>query len=151
MSVCKSGMSARGLAHASGRGLILHDVHVSLTRRLGETGNLVVIEVRLFDRAILGRDFAVAGDAGTIYRRAFKLRPGAIGIDDGACVDDVIHSRNRDVAVGYRIQSGDEQWLVYRSLAPVANRSVMGHNTYGSFVCGRIKPNGDVKDILTME
>ncbi|HEY2413205.1 MAG TPA: hypothetical protein VGI40_13225 [Pirellulaceae bacterium] len=58
---------------------------------------------------------------------------------------------NRDVAVGYRIQSGNEQWLVYRSLAPVANRSVMGHNTYGSFVCGRIKPDGHVKDILTME
>jgi len=58
---------------------------------------------------------------------------------------------NRDVAVGYRIQSGDEQWFVYRSLAPVANRSVMGHNTYGSFVCGRIKPDGSVKDILTME
>jgi hypothetical protein len=58
---------------------------------------------------------------------------------------------NRDVAVGYRVQAGNEQWLVYRSLAPVANRSIMGHNTYGSFVCGRIKPDGSVKDILTME
>jgi len=58
---------------------------------------------------------------------------------------------SRDVATGYRLQSGNEQWFVYRSLAPVANRSVMGHNTYGSFVCGRIKPDGSVKDILTME
>jgi hypothetical protein len=58
---------------------------------------------------------------------------------------------NRDVAVGYRIQSGNEHWFAYRSLAPVANRSVMGHNTYGSFVCGRVQPDGSVKDILTME
>lgn len=57
----------------------------------------------------------------------------------------------RDIATGYRIQCGNEQWLLYRSLAPVANRSVMGHNTYGSFVCGCVKPDGSVKDILTME
>lgn len=58
---------------------------------------------------------------------------------------------HRDVAAGYRIQTGEEQWFVYRSLGPVANRSVMGHNTYGSFVCGRILPDGSVQDILTME
>jgi hypothetical protein len=57
----------------------------------------------------------------------------------------------RDVATGYRIQAGNEQWLVYRSLDPVSNRSVMGHNTYGSFVCGRVLPDGNVREILTME
>jgi hypothetical protein len=76
-------------------------------------------------------------------RRPITWRQLTVGENLGAV--------NRDVAVGYRIQSGDDQWLVYRSLAPVANRSVVGHNTYGSFVCGRIKPDGNVKEILTME
>ena len=34
----------------------------------------------------------------------------------------------RDVAVGFRAQSGDEQWLVYRSLGPAGNRAVLGQN-----------------------
>lgn len=58
---------------------------------------------------------------------------------------------SRDVAVGYRMQVGDEQWMLYRSLDRVANRSVLGHNTFGSFVCGKIDVKGNVKEILTME
>jgi hypothetical protein len=57
----------------------------------------------------------------------------------------------RDVAVGYRIQAGREQWLVYRSLAPVGNRSVLGHNTYADFVCARFMPTGEAKEILAIE
>ena len=66
-------------------------------------------------------------------------------------VGEGLTSISRDRAVGYRVQVGDEQWLVYRSLAPVANRSVMGHNTFGSFLCGTVKPDGSIKEILTME
>ena len=33
-----------------------------------------------------------------------------------------------DVAVGYRVAIGKQQWLVYRSLAAAANRTVLGHN-----------------------
>jgi hypothetical protein len=57
----------------------------------------------------------------------------------------------RDVAVGYRVQVGGEQWLVYRSLAPVGNRSVLGHNTYADFVCARFMPSGQCKEILAIE
>src|SRR5207249_5107973 len=44
----------------------------------------------------------------------------------------------RDMAVGYRVQVGHEQWLFYRSIAPVGNRSVLGHNTISSYACARI-------------
>ena len=57
----------------------------------------------------------------------------------------------RDVAAAYRIQAGNQQWLIYRSLAPVGNRSVLGHNTFYSFVCSRILPTGDFKAIVEIE
>src|SRR3954471_10278780 len=42
-----------------------------------------------------------------------------------------------DAAVGYRAQSGDDQWLIYRSLGPVGNRTVLGQNISGEFPAGR--------------
>jgi hypothetical protein len=42
-----------------------------------------------------------------------------------------------EVAVGYRAQSGDDQWLIYRSLAPPGNRTLLGHNVAGEFCAGR--------------
>jgi hypothetical protein len=57
----------------------------------------------------------------------------------------------RDAAVAYRIQAGREQWLIYRSLAPIGNRSVLGHNTCASFVCARISASGETKEIVAIE
>jgi hypothetical protein len=57
----------------------------------------------------------------------------------------------RQVAAGWRIQAGSEQWLVYRSLAPVGNRSVLGHNTYASFVCSRFLASGKTQAIVEIE
>jgi hypothetical protein len=45
----------------------------------------------------------------------------------------------RDAAVGFRAQSGDDQWLVYRSLGPAANRAVLGQNISSEFYAGRFK------------
>jgi hypothetical protein len=58
---------------------------------------------------------------------------------------------SRDVAAAYRIQAGREQWLIYHSLAPAANRSVLGLNTLSSFVAARILPNGLTDEILAIE
>ena len=66
-------------------------------------------------------------------------------------VGENVKGLSRDVAVGYRVQVGDEQWMIYRSIDRVANRSVLGHNTFGSFVCGKIDDKGNVKEILTMD
>ena len=37
-------------------------------------------------------------------------------------------AKTAEVAVGYRVAAAKRQWLVYRSLAEQANRSVLGHN-----------------------
>jgi hypothetical protein len=57
----------------------------------------------------------------------------------------------RDVAVGYRIQSGDEQWLIYRSLDRVGNRSVLGVNTVSSFAALRFFTSGKTQEIVAIE
>jgi hypothetical protein len=57
----------------------------------------------------------------------------------------------RDIAVGYRVQAGNEQWLLYRSLAPRGNRAVLGHNTVSSFECCRMVKDGEFKEILSIE
>jgi len=51
-----------------------------------------------------------------------------------------------DAAVGYRAQSGDQQWLVYRSLSPPANRAVLGQNISSEFFAGRFKTDDGLVD-----
>jgi len=53
-----------------------------------------------------------------------------------------------DVAAGYRIQVGKSQWLIYRSLTPAANRTVLGQNLSTEFFIGRFKKSGDTKELL---
>jgi len=57
----------------------------------------------------------------------------------------------RDVAVGYRVQIGIEQWLVYRALRSCANRTVLGQNLATEFKVGRFLPDGAVKTIVEIE
>lgn len=57
----------------------------------------------------------------------------------------------RDVAAAYRIQCGKEQWLVYRTLAPKASRTVLGQNYALDFVLCRFLPTGKTEDILELE
>ena len=54
-------------------------------------------------------------------------------------VSEMLQVVPRDVAVGFRARSGDDQWLVYRSLGPAGNRSVMGQNISSEFYAGRFK------------
>jgi hypothetical protein len=55
-----------------------------------------------------------------------------------------------DVAVGYRAQSGDDQWLIYRSLGPAGNRTLLGHNVAGEFCAGRFR-GGKFKEWIEIE
>ena len=43
-------------------------------------------------------------------------------------VAQALEIQSPDVAVGYRVQCGREQWLIYRSLEAKANRTLLGHN-----------------------
>jgi hypothetical protein len=56
----------------------------------------------------------------------------------------------RDVAVGYRAQSGRAQWLIYRSLGPAGNRTVLGHNIASEFCAGRFR-SGKFEEWLEIE
>lgn len=56
-----------------------------------------------------------------------------------------------DVAVGYRVQVGDAQWLLYRSLADPANRTFMGQNTAAELVVGRFFRTGEFDELLAVD
>ncbi len=53
-----------------------------------------------------------------------------------------------DVAVGYRVQSGKKQWILYRSLAPPANRTLLGHNLSSEALIGRFLKTGEVDEYI---
>lgn len=47
-------------------------------------------------------------------------------------------------AAGFRIQSGLEQWLLYRALDVARNRTLLGCNVSSGFLLGRIRRSGEV-------
>ena len=56
-----------------------------------------------------------------------------------------------DQAVGYRVQLGQEQFLLYRSLTPQANRTVLGHNLIDDFCFTRFDPETGVEPLIAVE
>jgi hypothetical protein len=54
-------------------------------------------------------------------------------------------------AAGFRVQSGQEQWLLYRSLDAPRNRTLLGCNVSCEFLLGRIRPRGAVKRVLEIQ
>ncbi|HTU25441.1 MAG TPA: hypothetical protein VMF30_08595 [Pirellulales bacterium] len=56
-----------------------------------------------------------------------------------------------DVAVGFRGQSGPDQWLAYRSLSGVAARSVLGQNLNTEFLFARFQRDGEVSRLVEIE
>lgn len=53
-----------------------------------------------------------------------------------------------DVAVGYRVQIGKTQWVIYRSLQAPALRTILGQHFSQEFVMGRFRTDGQVDQIL---
>jgi hypothetical protein len=56
-----------------------------------------------------------------------------------------------DRAVGYRVAVGREQWLVYRSLGPVRNRTLLGHNLSTETLIAKFGTDGEVTPIIEIE
>jgi hypothetical protein len=54
-------------------------------------------------------------------------------------------------AVGYRLAIGKEQWLIYRSLSPKANRTLLGHNLSSEFLLARFLKGGEVQSLIEVE
>ncbi len=67
-------------------------------------------------------------------------------------VTQALEVQPHDVAVGFRAQCGNDQWLIYRSLAKPANRSVLGQNlSLECFVARFLAPEGEVDELLEIE
>lgn len=66
-------------------------------------------------------------------------------------VGENLEVQPRDVATGYRVQCGKEQWLVYRTLSPKASRTVLGQNFAVDFVLCRFLSSGKIEDIVEIE
>ncbi|HEX4147565.1 MAG TPA: hypothetical protein VHY20_01200, partial [Pirellulales bacterium] len=56
-----------------------------------------------------------------------------------------------DLAVGYRVQVGREQWLMYRSLTSAVGRSLLSHHLLTQFLVGRFTPQGTVQVLVEIE
>ncbi len=56
-----------------------------------------------------------------------------------------------EVAVGYRVAIGDRQWIIYRSLAACANRTLLGHNLATESLIARFGKDGEVTSIVEIE
>jgi hypothetical protein len=55
-------------------------------------------------------------------------------------------------AVGFRIQSGSEQWMLYRSLANPTNRSVLGRHLVTDFFAARFHAgDGSFEELVTVD
>lgn len=56
-----------------------------------------------------------------------------------------------DQAAGYRVQVGDDQWIVYRSLDGPANRTLLGQNLVSEFYLARFLEDGSVEKMLELQ
>lgn len=56
-----------------------------------------------------------------------------------------------DVAAGYRVAIGNQQWLIYRSLTGSRNRSLLGHNLQSETLVARFDRKGNVEPLIEIE
>ena len=66
-------------------------------------------------------------------------------------VADTRHNLPRHQAAGFRVQSGLEQWLLYRALDQPRNRTVLGCNLSCEFLLGRVRRDGSVARTLEIQ
>ncbi|MCA9236893.1 MAG: hypothetical protein KDA44_15560 [Planctomycetales bacterium] len=67
-------------------------------------------------------------------------------------VAEGLEIQSADVAVGYRAQSGKDQWIFYRSIAQRGNRTLLGQNTASEFFAARFLPEtGTVEELVEIE
>ena len=66
-------------------------------------------------------------------------------------VAEQLEIQPQDVAVGYRVTIGKQQWLIYRSLAKSANRTLLGHNLSSEMLVARFGRDGEVQTLVQIE
>ncbi|MFK8113765.1 MAG: hypothetical protein AB8B91_16295 [Rubripirellula sp.] len=63
-------------------------------------------------------------------------------------IGDQLRIVPRNEAVGYRVQVGSEQWMLYRSLAPCACRTVLGKHLNADFFASRFDTGDGGHEVL---
>ena len=67
-------------------------------------------------------------------------------------VGDELRIVGANEAVGYRVQSGSEQWMIYRSLGELRPRTVLGKHLVADFYAGRFHLNdGSLEELVTVD
>ena len=66
-------------------------------------------------------------------------------------VGEDLQQVREDQAVGYRIHLYQDQFLLYRSLTPLASRTVLGHNLIDDFCFARFDPATGVDPLVSVE
>ena len=56
-----------------------------------------------------------------------------------------------DRAVGYRVQAGDRQWLIYRSLDLPENRTVLGENLIAETLIAQFEETGQTNPLVAVQ
>jgi hypothetical protein len=56
-----------------------------------------------------------------------------------------------EVAAGYRVALGNQQWLIYRSLGEPRNRTLLGHNLSTEALIARFNTDGEVETLVEIE
>ena len=60
-------------------------------------------------------------------------------------------AQSAETAVGYRVAVGARQWLIYRSLTPPRNRTVLSHNLSTEMLVARFTREGEIETLLEIE
>jgi hypothetical protein len=57
----------------------------------------------------------------------------------------------RDVAAGYRVQVGSRQWVFYKALTSLGNRTLLGVNLVSEFLAARFSKDGTHQPLVEIE
>jgi hypothetical protein len=55
-----------------------------------------------------------------------------------------------DIAVAYRVQVGHEQWVFYRALNGISNRTFFGQNLFADFFAGQFDTDGQMNELISI-
>lgn len=66
-------------------------------------------------------------------------------------VGQSLQTAKPDQALAWRFQLDDQQYLMYRSLGNIANRTFLGVNVYSDFYLGRFDRDGEAESLISIE
>lgn len=148
-------------------GVSVEDAHESRELRLlGPKSNALLLPLSMGEwKADRTDDAFVSGEQGIEARQTRRglgcMFAVAIDLDPkrakrattwrNLTVSDNLKPVARDQALAFRFQFADQQWLIYRSLTPITNRSYMGQNVYSEFAFDRFLEDGTAESLISVE